>query len=645
MMLLINKNKAALIICSLLIILSQSAAFAQYTQPKWWFGVSGAANLNFYSGTTQRLDNSLIVPTAFHKGNGVRPFGSILIEYRPASVLGFMLNLGYDGRGGKFDDVVAPCNCPATLETNLSYITVEPSLRLGIPKSNLFFFAGPRVAFGLQKGFEYTQLKQEDKEGDFSEMNTTVFSGQVGMGYDFPITSVNSKISASLSPFVSYHPYFGQDARNIESWSVSTVRAGIALKFGRAVKVKEQAPVAAVPARDITFTVRAPKSIPLKRLVSETLPLRNSVFFNEGSTSIPTRYVLLTNSQASAFQEVSLQNEQTPNIDGRSARQLNVYYNILNILGDRMRANTSATISLTGSSANGPAEGKVFAETIKQYLVSVFGIDASRMATVGRTKPVIPSEQPGGTKELVLLREGDRRVDITSASPELLMEVGGGMMKPVQILATQVDPLDSHVIFNVNGANTVLKSWTLALTDESGTMKRYGPFTREQESMTGTSILGSNKSGTYKVVMEGESKSGLPIRKEATVALVRQEETIDKGYRYSILFDFDKSTSIASYDKFLTEVVSPLITSGSTVIVHGHTDVIGEEEYNQKLSTSRATATQRVIQKALTNAGKINVTFETFGFGEDVNRTPFENNFPEERFYNRTVIIDIIPGK
>jgi outer membrane protein OmpA-like peptidoglycan-associated protein len=646
MMLLINKNKAALIFCSLLIILSQSAAFAQNTQPKWWFGVSGAANVNFYTGTTQRLNNSLIVPTAFHKGDGVRPFGSVLVEYRPASVLGFMLNVGYDGRGGKFDDVVAPCNCPATLETSISYITVEPSLRFGIPKSNLFFFAGPRVAFGLQKGFEYTQLKQDDKKGDFSEMNTTIFSGQVGMGYDLPITSVNSKISASLSPFISYHPYFGQGARNIESWSVSTVRAGIALKFGRAVKVKKaEVTVAAVPMGDVTFTVRAPKSIPLKRLVSETLPLRNSVFFNEGSTEIPSRYVLLTNIQAANFKEVSLQNEQSPNMDGRSARQLNVYHNILNILGDRMRANPSAAISLTGASANGPAEGKVFAETIKQYLVSVFGIDASRMATVGRTKPLIPSEQPGGTKELVLLREGDRRVDITSTSPELLMEVGGGMMKPVQILATQVDPLDSHVIFNVGGANKVLKSWTLELTDETGTVKRYGPFTREQESMSGTSILGNNKSGNYKVVMVGESKSGLSIRKESTVALVRQDETIDKAYRYSILFDFNKSTSIAAYNKFLTEVVSPLIISGSTVIVHGHTDIIGGEEYNQKLSTSRATATQKIIEKALTNAGKNNVTFETFGFGEDKDRTPFENNFPEERFYNRTVIIDIIPGK
>lgn len=643
-MLPINKSKVSLIICSLMIILSQSIATAQTTPPRWWFGLSGAANMNFYSGTTQRLNNSLIVPTAFHKGNGVRPYGSLLMEYRPAGMLGFMLNVGYDGRGGKFDSVMAPCNCPATLKTNLDYITVEPSLRLGVPKTNLFFFAGPRVAFGMQKEFEYTQLNQSDTNEDFSEINSTIFSGQIGMGYDLPISSVNSKTKASLSPFISYHPYFGQDARNIESWSVSTVRAGVALKFGRAGKIKE-ASVVAVPAREIMFSVRAPKTVPTKRLVSETLPLRNSVFFDEGSAAIPARYVLLTNNQASAFKELSLQNEQSSNTTGRSARQLNVYHNILNILGDRMRANPGASISLSGASANGPKEGKLFAEAIKQYMVSIFGINAARISTDGRTKPFIPSEQPGGTKELVLLREGDRRVDITSASPELLMEVGGGMMKPVQILATQVDPLDSHVIFNVDGANAVLKSWTLDLTDERGMVKHYGPFTRDQESMTGASILGDNKSGSYKVVMLGESKNGLPVRKESTVSLVRQDETTEKGFRYSILFDFDKSNSIASYDKFLTDVVSPLITSGSTVIVHGHTDIIGEEDYNHKLSHNRATETQKIIESALSRAGKSNVTFETFGFGEDLNRAPFDNNLPEERFYNRTVIIDIISAK
>ena len=36
--------------------------------------------------------------------------------------------------------------------------------------------------------------------------------------------------------------------------------------------------------------------------------------------------------------------------------------------------------------------------------------------------------------------------------------------------------------------------------------------------------------------------------------------------------------------------------------------------------------------------------FKTNGFGEDEVRAPFENKLPEERFYNRTVVIEIIPN-
>jgi outer membrane protein OmpA-like peptidoglycan-associated protein len=86
------------------------------------------------------------------------------------------------------------------------------------------------------------------------------------------------------------------------------------------------------------------------------------------------------------------------------------------------------------------------------------------------------------------------------------------------------------------------------------------------------------------------------------------------------------------------------IADGSTVMIHGHTDVVGTEEYNQKLSDNRAQQTKNVLGNALTASGKGNVKFETSGFGEDTSHSPFENNLPEDRFYNRTVIIDIVPA-
>jgi len=89
-----------------------------------------------------------------------------------------------------------------------------------------------------------------------------------------------------------------------------------------------------------------------------------------------------------------------------------------------MRENPGATIILNGASPQGPQDGRELAGSIKQYLVNVFGIDGSRIATQGSFKAHPPSEHPGGTKDLALLGAENRRVEIESASPELLAEVG-----------------------------------------------------------------------------------------------------------------------------------------------------------------------------------------------------------------------------
>ena len=115
--------------------------------------------------------------------------------------------------------------------------------------------------------------------------------------------------------------------------------------------------------------------------------------------------------------------------------------------------------------------------------------------------------------------------------------------------------------------------------------------------------------------------------------------------RYSIIFEFNESQAITIYEKYLTDIVTPKIPKGGTVIIHGHTDIIGDEAHNLELSLARANEVRSIIENALSKAGRSDVKFEVYGFGEDQDLSPFENKFPEERFYNRTVIIDIIPAK
>ena len=572
-----------IVFLSLVLLGLTSTALAQEserTQPRLWVGLSGGANLNMYTGTTQTLNNSLMAPAAFHYGFGVGGFGSFLLEFRPNPILGFMLNLGYDNRGGSFDQTMSPCNCPEDLKTNLSYATVQPSIRISPFSNGLHLFFGGAYSYNLQKSFIYTFDQNNDERfntslGEFSDMRQNVFSTHVGLGYDIPVSPIHSRTQLALSPFVSYHPYFGQAPRNVESWSLSTVRVGMAIKIGSGKPYQSPhqdivperkpvtEPVVVAPVKPVTVVEPAPvvKKTLVKLTINETFPLRNYVFFEEGSTKIPSRYVLLKKSEAKDFKSAQLSTTKPKDNVGRSDRQLKVYHNILNILGERMVAAPASKVTLIGSSAGNGAElGKSYAESVKSYLVDVFGIAPARITTQGRNTPLQPSETPGGTESLPQLREGDRRVDIVSTNPDLLT--------PLLIVAVQEDPV-------APGAEVVV-----------------------QEAM-----------------------------------------------RYSILFDFDKSVSVSTYSNFLNNVVAPKITDNSRVIIHGHTDTIGSEEYNMNLSQERAEATRKILESAVAKAGKKGVRFEVAAFGQKENDAPFGNKLPEERFYNRTVIIDIVSTK
>ena len=645
----------------------QAQDSVQYSQPKWWLGAAAGANFNFYRGTTQKLDADLTVPAAFHDGKGIGLFAFPILEYhRPDTKLGFMLHAGYESRRGSFDQVVSPCNCPEDLSTKLAYITIEPSLRINLLSSPFYVYAGPRLAFNVDKRFTYKkgpdpdavpQVVNPDVHGVFSDMRKSLISVQIGAGYDFTLTAENKPTQVILAPFIAFHPYFGQDPRSIESWNLTTIRAGLALKFGRGHKISTQEEVIVpvpiskivVVEPDVTFSVNAPKNIAVERRVRETFPIRNYVFFTSGSTEISDRYVLLRKGQVKDFREDQLEVFTPKELTGRSKRQMTVYYNVLNILGDRMIKNPTTIVRLSGATMTGKKDGRAMAESVKKYLVDIFGIEAARINTEGRIKPRIPSEQPGGKLELDLLREGDNRVSIWSESPAITMEFQSGPdapLKPVEIIDIQVAPIDSYVSFNVSGADTAFTSWSLEIADEQGKLQNFGPYTQETISIPGKTILGARSEGDYKITMVGVTKSGKELKKETKAHLVLWIPSVpEEMTRFSVLYEFNNSKAIAIYDKYLTEIVTPKIPTGGTVIIHGHTDIIGEDSYNLKLSIDRANDVRTIIEKALANAGRSDVKFEVSGFGEDLTMAPFDNKYPEERFYNRTVIIDIIPGK
>ena len=100
--------------------------------------------------------------------------------------------------------------------------------------------------------------------------------------------------------------------------------------------------------KKIHFAVRAPKLIAPFRHVQEVLPLRNSIFFNMGSAEIPVRYKQISTEEAKVFNEAQMVKNAPDDLgEGRSSRQMAIYHQILNITGDRLRAELCSLPHLT----------------------------------------------------------------------------------------------------------------------------------------------------------------------------------------------------------------------------------------------------------------------------------------------------------
>jgi outer membrane protein OmpA-like peptidoglycan-associated protein len=536
------------------------------------------------------------------------------------------------------------------LSTSLAYFTIEPNLRINLGGRQLHLMLGPSFMINLAKGYDYTftepvGLAPTNHTGDLVDVRSFVIGGQAGVGYDIPMSDVNANTQMMLTPFVQFHmsqPLMDPQNGNPNEFKLTTIRAGVELKFGAR-------PVAAAPPDVVSaagdFTVRAPGVVTESRRLNETFPIRNYIFFDQGNPAIPTRYTKLSSGDATSFREEQLLKPATASTGNendmqvRSRRQMEVYYQVLNVFGDRLRRNTSASLQLIGSGNGDANAGKQMAENVKSYLVQTFGIDAGRITTEGKPMPLHRSGS--GTsqgEDKKLLDAENNRVEIIATPPEI--------MQPVNIVSVQDEPIDNDVVLTLPSREGV-DQWNVQVTDNSGKSQDFGPYRYSTVArIDSKTLLGSNREGRYTAnikakMTNGETKSYGPKEFRLVRADAGEEQT---GTRYSILFEFDESKTVQTYETFLNETVAPAIPNGASVIIHGHTDITGEPDYNQKLSQRRSEETEKILRAALAKAGK-SATFDTYGFGEDESRSPFNNTAPEQRYYNRTVVVEVVPNR
>lgn len=112
--------------------------------------------------------------------------------------------------------------------------------------------------------------------------------------------------------------------------------------------------------------------------------------------------------------------------------------------------------------------------------------------------------------------------------------------------------------------------------------------------------------------------------------------TFDSG----ILFGFDSSTLSSQAKSNISSLAETLSKYEDTnVLIEGHTDNQGDEQYNQKLSERRAEA----VSKELSRLGVKNVRMKQIGYGE--NQPVADNTTDDGRSQNRRVEVAIFANE
>jgi outer membrane protein OmpA-like peptidoglycan-associated protein len=374
------------------------------------------------------------------------------------------------------------------------------------------------------------------------------------------------------------------------------------------------------------------KGLILKEIIlHESFPLLNYVFFDKESSHIPLKYKLFKSSDDTVgFSENDL-----------FGPQLIQYYNILNIIGSRMKARPNVKITLVGCNDNLNRENgnielsRARAKSIYDYLTFIWGINKNRIRITARNLPANPTSQA-----IVDGQSENRRVEI------IVNE--GSLLEPTYFAKNDLLCTPEKVNFSVNiVSDKPIKGWALNIMQGG---KLFKQFTGNKSGMNTISwnwlnndnlLVQTDKPVIYSGVVYTtdedsavSSSSEIPIKK-VVVNSSGGGRVIDKMVEKLslILYNFNAYT-LSPANMEILRTIFPKITPDARVSVYGHTDDIGTDEANLSLSINRARIVHDIIKK---NKSARSYRYEGLG-----KHSPLYNNLsPEGRFYNRTVQVII----
>jgi len=380
-------------------------------------------------------------------------------------------------------------------------------------------------------------------------------------------------------------------------------------------------------------------------LVTEAQPLLNYIFFERNSSALSSRYKTLRNAAATANFDIDIVKSQTEDWNSLAA-----YYQVLNIVGQRMRQNHSYSLTIEGCN-DGYTDGELDnldlslarAETVKNYLRNIWQISESRLTVTSRGLPSNPSL----SEHEVLKQQENRRVELIPNDFSLFDPISfesKQLVKNIENLILRGKILSGNEItnytINVNNGFVVLNSRPVNNPNFANNEVKIEynldiNFMPEQAVAAGNSNLLSKSDYRISVIATDKNhrnklfSATIPIHFTTTTAFENMHKQIHK---YSlILFDFNTYRNGDHNSRIIRNIIDRT-NPDSRVEIKGFADITEREEVNLRLSLQRAESAQRVLNFKNSTA-----------VAADNSILLFDNDLPEGRFYSRTVEIKVFP--
>jgi outer membrane protein OmpA-like peptidoglycan-associated protein len=663
--------------CKIIFLISMliaSGAVVSKNTLKDQFGVYGGGHLLFHDASFSHLPGLLSCCYEFNKGSG-SGFELGGLYYMPFNeTMVFQFKLGYsmylsnfnqtEVIGNAYDynyntiDAVSEFN----LDMKLGIIKFNPSILIKLFSAPLYINAGIEIGYVLSAGYDnseklispsYAQFvngsRTRTSSGSLEELTFPFLAAKAGLSYDMKLSD-----ALVITPEAGINLNFANIVKNYNWKAHSLPYINLGFRF---IPQEPPPPLPKDPPEPVKLLPPVPPEPPVldaeikayyvtsgskendlqiiqiqEFLTRKIHPLLNYVFFAENSNEILPRYNIIEKNETSEFSDDKFFNRNT----------LDVYHDILNIIGHRLRKNQKAIITLTGCNSDENLEksnitlSKNRADAIKNYLVNVWSIDPKRIKIESRNLP--KQESNSGDKDGI---EENRRVELSSNFEDIFV--------PLTIIDTVIETIPPVLRFRIKSkTKAIISEWTVSAYQRDKKLKTFNgsgslPDVLEWDMAKEKEYIPLyNQPVYYKIEISDKEKrhwESVPQKleiepltaKNKFLAIEKGVEVKDKEIdEFSLMSFAFNSPELNKEHKLILELATEKINDSSYVLIKGYTDRVGEEQHNMQLSLNRALSTATALN--------IDTKFVS-GVGET--EPLFDNNLPEGRFYNRAVYITI----